>query len=202
MNSKQIFIATLKNIIILFLIFSVLKQLNILKIIEITSDLTITDLVAVLGIIIFTAGSTFFLGAHLKDKKNYHLKRLEFSFKDQILIVGGIYVSYILIAIFVIFILNDTNKIPLFIVAVIFYVFILSSGYSSTEKYEIVTLKMLAFNENGSQKLEIRENLELYDTTDKDYWFKDFNGNEFIIPNNQVIEIIYLDKPNKDEEKQ
>ena len=202
MDLKQNVIYILKIFGISVLILYVAKKINILDIIEITSNLTITDIVAVLGITVFAAGSIFYLGTQLKHKKYYHLKRLEFNFRDQLLIIGGIYVSYILITIFVAFILNDGNKLPIFLMVIIWCVFILSSGYFSAKKFEIVTLKMIGFNEDGSKKVEIRNKLELYAITDKDYWFKDINRNEFIIPNNQVIEIIYSDKTNENEERQ
>ena len=131
MNLKQNIIDFLKLIGPSVFILVIATKINILDIIKITSNSTITDIVAVLGITVFATGSIFYLGTQSKHKKDYHLKRLEFSFRDQILIIGGIYVSYILITIFVAFILNDMNKLSLFMMVIIFCLFVLSSGYFS-----------------------------------------------------------------------
>ena len=167
---------------------------NDLKPIEIISSLAIKDLIAVLGISTFVIGTFLLLGANFKQTQDYHLKRFEFSIKYQILIYGGIYVSFIIYVISATF--YDIQVPLLFLIPLV----LILHGYYLTGESEIVTLKMVTFDEQGSKKIETR-NLELYDTTDKDYRFKDpYNGNELIIPNNQVLEIIYSDGPNKVEE--
>lgn len=183
---RSILFESIIVITILYIISS-----NNLKPLEIISSLAIKDLIAVLGISAFVIGTFLLLGANFKQMQNYHLKSFEFSIKYQILTIGGLYVSLIIYAILYIF---YEIREPLFFLIPL--VLILHGSYL-TGKPEIVTLKMVTFNEQGSKKIETRSELELYGTTDKDYRFKDLNGNEFIIPNNQVLEIIHLDKPKK-----
>ncbi len=156
---------------------------NNLNPIEIISSLVIKDLIAVLGISAFVMGISFILGANIKQSHDYHFKSLEFSIKYQILIFGGMYVLYIIYIISAIF--YDIS-VPLLLFIPLLLIL---HGYCLTTKCETVILKMVTFDEQGSKKIETRNCLELYDTTDKDYRFKDSKGNEFIIPNNQVLEI-------------
>lgn len=74
----------------------------------------------------------------------------------------------------------------------LFYILIISSfviffGYETekhSHKNKSLTLEMINSNEPI-------ENLELFDTTDIDYRFKNSKGNEFIVPIGQVKKIIY-----------
>lgn len=186
---RSMFFESILVVTIVYIISS-----NDLKPIEIISSLAIKDLIAVLGISIFVIGAFLLLGANFKQTQDYHFKMFEFSIKYQILICGGIYVSFIIYVISATF---YNIQVPLlFLIPLV----LILHGYYLTEESEIVTLKMVTFDEQGSKKIETR-NLELYDTTDKDYRFKDpDNGNEFIIPNNQVLEIIHLDDSKKVEE--
>jgi len=53
-----------------------------------------------------------------------------------------------------------------------------------------VTLKMITCDGSGCERLETRDNLELYQITSTDYRFKDSkNKKEFIIPIGQIQEI-------------
>lgn len=197
MNFKPIYKSILINILIGFIITAIIlitTSSNNLDLNKIILNLATKDLITILGISAFIIGTSFILGVNLKQTQDYHFKSFEFSIKYQILTIGGMYVLYI---IYVILSLFYNIQAPLFLFIPLLFIF---QGYYLTEKSEIVTLKMVTFNEQGSIKIETRNRLELYDTTDKDYRFKDLNGNEFIIPNNQVLEIIHLDKPNKIEE--
>ena len=197
MNSKPFYKSILINIlfgVIITVIILITISLNNLDPIKIILNLAIKDLIAILGISAFVIGTSFILGVNLKQTQDYHFKSFEFSIKYQILTIGGMYVLYI---IYVILSMFYNIQAPLFLFIPLLFIF---QGYYLTEKSEIVTLKMATFNEQGSIKIETRYHLELYDTTNKDYRFKDLNGNEFIIPNNQVLEIIYPDKLNKVEE--
>ena len=178
------------GLIIIAIIFITISSNN-LDPIGTIKNLAIEDLIAVLVISAFVMGTSFILGVNLKQAQDYHFKSFEFSVKYQILTIGGIYVLYIIYVILSIF---YNIQAPLFLFIPLLFIF---QGYYLTEKSEMVTLKMVTFNEQGSIKIETRNSLELYDTTDKDYRFKDLNGYEFIIPNNQVLEIIYPDKLNK-----
>ena len=197
MNLSPFKIVILITILITIFIELIIVSLNISEPLEIISDLAITDLIAILSITVYIVGTLLLFGAYIRQTLDYHLKASEFSTKEQILVIGGAYVSFAIYAILVI-----SYDIPPFFFASFFVIMILFilCGYFLTEKYEIVTLKMVTFNEHGIKQIETRNNLKLYDTTDKDYRFKYRNKNEFIIPNDQVLEIIYLDKPNKVEE--
>ena len=199
MNLKPFYNPVLINILsplIIAVIILITISSNNLNPIEIISSLAIKDLIAILSISVFVIGISFILGSSIKQSQDYHFKNFEFSIKYQILIFGGMYVLYIIYVISAIF--YDISA-PLFLFIPLLLIL---HGYCLTTKFETVTLKMVTFDEQGSKKIEIRNNLELYDTTDKDYRFKYLNGNEFILPNNQVLEIIYLDNPNKVEESQ
>ena len=197
MNFKPIYKSILINILFGFIITAIIlitTSSNNLDLNEIILNLATKDLITILGISAFIIGTSFILGVNLKQTQDYHFKSFEFSIKYQILTIGGIYVLYIIYVILSIF---YNIQAPLFLFIPLLFIF---QGYYLTEKSEIVTLKMVTFNEQGSKKIETRNELELYDTTDKDYRFKDSDGNEFIIPNDQVLEIIYPDKLNKVEE--
>ena len=152
----------------------------------IISDLAIKDLIAVLGISVFVMGISFILGINLKQSQEYHLKNFDFNIRYQIILFGGMYVFYIIYSISAIF--SDISA-PLFLFIPLLLIL---HGFCLTTKRETVTLKMVSFDEQGSKKIETRDCLDLYEITDKDYRFKDYEGNEFIIPNNQVLEIIYF----------
>ena len=195
MNFKPIYKSILINILFGFIITAIIlitTSSNNLDLNKIILNLATKDLITILGISAFIIGTSFIIGVNLKQTQDYHFKSFEFSIKYQILTIGGIYVLYIIYIILSIF---YNIQAPLFIFILLLFIF---QGYYLTEKSEIVTLKMVTFNEQGSKKIETRDELELYDTTDKDYRFKDSDGNEFIVPNNQILEIIY--KPNKVEE--
>ena len=178
------------GLIIIAIIFITISSNN-LDPIGTIKNLAIEDLIAVLVISAFVIGTSFILGTNLKQAHDYHFKSFEFSTKYQILTIGGMYVLYIIYSISVMF--YDIKATLLLFIPLLFII----HGYYSTEKFELVTLKMITFNEQGSKKIETINELELYDTTDKDYRFKDSDGNELIIPNNQVLEIIYSNKLNE-----
>ncbi len=185
MNLKQhepILINLLSGLIIGVIIL-IIVPLNNFELIEIILKLEIKDLIAVLVIGAFIMGTSFILGFNLKESQDYHFKNFKVSTKYQILIFGGMYILYI---IYIISAIYYDNRVILFLLIPLVLIL---QGYFLTVKYETVTLKMVTFNEQGSKKIETRNELELYDTTDKDYRFKDSKGNEFIIPNNQVLEI-------------
>lgn len=199
MNSKPFYKTIWTNmlfgLIIIAIIFITISSNN-LDPIGTIKNLAIEDLIAVLVISAFVMGTSFILGVNLKQAQDYHFKSFEFSTKYQILTIGGMYVLYIIYTISAT--LYDIKAKLLLFIPLLFII----HGYYSTEKFELVTLKMITFNEQGSKKIKTINELELYDTTDKDYRFKDSDGNELIIPNNQVLEIIYSNKLNEIEESQ
>lgn len=199
MNSKPFYKTIWTNmlfgLIIIAIIFITISSNN-LDPIGTIKNLAIEDLIAVLVISAFVMGTSFILGVNLKQAQDYHFKSFEFSTKYQILTIGGMYVLYIIYTISATF--YDIKAKLLLFIPLLFII----HGYYSTEKFELVTLKMITFNEQGSKKIKTINELELYDTTDKDYRFKDSDGNEFIVPNNQVLEIIYSNKLNEIEESQ
>ena len=198
MNLKPFCNPVLINILsplIIAVIILITISSNNLNPIEIISSLAIKDLIAILSISVFVIGISFILGSIIKQSQDYHFKNFEFSIKYQILIFGGMYVLYIIYVISAIF-YDISAPLLLFIPLLL-----ILHGYCLTTKFETVTLKMVTFDEQGSKKIETRDCLDLYEITDKDYRFKNREKNEFIIPNNQVLEIIYSDKLNKIEKK-
>ena len=175
--------------LIFVVILLITIQLNKFELLGIISNLEIKDLIAVLGIGAFVMGTSFMFGVKLRQIQNYHLKSSKYSIKFQISILGGMYVLNIIYTILVVF--HDIRALLFLSLLILLGL----QGYTFPVIYQTVTLKMVTFNEQGSKKIETRNNLELYDTTDKDYRFKDMDGDEFIVPNNQVLEIIYLDNP-------
>ncbi|MCK4798826.1 MAG: hypothetical protein KAT05_15730 [Spirochaetes bacterium] len=103
-----------------------------------------------------------------------------------------IYIIVVIISVTLTFIIEREYLLLNYLV--IISLLIVYFGYLA-EKYRNrtnnLTLKMLAYDESGYKRLEIRKNLELFDITKMDYRFKDLDGNEFIIPSIHVQEIIY-----------
>ncbi len=64
-------------------------------------------------------------------------------------------------------------------------------GEKYNGKNNNLTLKMVTYDYTGRKRLRKKPGLELFDITDTDYRFRDSNGNEYIIPIEQIQEIEY-----------
>ena len=233
----------------LIYVFSFTPEILELSKKQLYDNITITEIIAILTIIVFAFGILFFAGVSYRTKDKYVFKDIDIlALKSKIIIVGVSFICSIFFAVFVSTKLQQSSpengEMLLFasIIFILFWIFlkllkiqyskfwrlltiyiiavsisyvlihiikrdyfllnylviisllIVSFGYL-TEKHRNrtnnLTLKMLAYDGSGYKRLEIRENLELYNITKMDYRFKDKNGNEFIIPSTHVQEIIY-----------
>jgi uncharacterized protein YpmB len=148
----------------------------------------ITDIIAIITIFVLALGVSTYFGIRYAMRKKYRFIELDIGIKENITILGSMFLLFIANAYFFnqYTILNILNYI--YSMTLIAFLF----GYIITmmpEENEKVTLKMVVCDESGCKKLEKRENLELYQTTDKDYRFKDASGKEFIIPIGKIQEI-------------
>jgi hypothetical protein len=110
----------------------------------------------------------------------------------------SIIITYIIIylAIFLIFeaiVITESEQQILLDYIVTISGVIVFFGYlgENSSKPMTLTLKMITYDESGCKRLETKEKLVLFDVTNIDYRFKDLDENEFIIPIEQIQEIIY-----------
>ena len=167
-------------------------------------NITITETIAILTIIAFAFGILYFVGVHSRINNEYIFKDVGiFSSKNQIIIVGASF----MFPTFLVFILTQQLSSKYEIAEMLFYYLAIMSlsilyfGYITEKRRNItnnLTLKMLAYDESGCKRLEIRNNLKLLDITKMDYRFKDLDENEFLIPSTQVQEIISEPKKNSE----
>lgn len=198
-------------IILSLYVFSVFNPLlSNLSISGLLEKLRVVDIIALITIIAITTGSLIYLGFSIGLHGNYRLIRVGFGFKQFISFSGSI----ILLGT-VLLVLSLVSKQPYSVVVALYMLLLILMGYvlgkltGQLKINEKVTLKMVVKDAAGNTRLRMKHDLELYETTDQDYRFKDFKtGNEFIIPIGQVQEIIYethwsknMSKLKKDEEK-
>lgn len=142
-------------------------------------------IIEIITVFVLAIGFFIHMGVTVALRRNYSLIAVGLGFKESITFYGGLIFLGIILSI-----LNYYyNQQYLFIIVLLFIGLLIAFGYFLAEgsivqpiKNARVTLKMIVHETSGNTRLKIIHNLELYQTTDKDYRFKATSGNEFIIP--------------------
>ncbi len=144
--------------------------------------ITIADIIAVFSVLALATGVLYYAGHHKKTQEKYHSKEINLDLKFRLSILGALF-AFLPVLVFM--------PIQYALLLLILVGLIISYGYHSEDVHvRKCTLKMVTLDESGGKRLDTRENLELFDTTDTAYYFKDLNGNEYIIPIGQIQEIV------------
>lgn len=184
--------------IVLIAFIGVFGLLSLLPENSFPKDLSIIKTIEMAGIACLAIGTLIYIGLGRALNNNYSFIKAGFGSEKLIMIYGTLFFSYFALSLYLIY-----NKQPpqienlilgLFLVLILGFVVI---GYAlgkyivipELEK-EKVTLMRFVLDASGKTVSESIPNLILYQTTDADYRFKDDNGKEYIIPIEQVQEIM------------
>ncbi len=189
-------IQTILLIIFNFLFFLLFDHYHVFENLskgKIITPFSIADVIAILTLLTLVLGVIYYVGQKWAQEK-YRLKMGELGIINILLIRGAIFISNIIIAVFLYYTIKaiETQLVMQYSLPFLYIVLlcglVVLFGYAiekqkHTIKNNNITLKMV--NSNDPIK-----DLELFDITDKDYRFKDLEGNEYIVPIGQV-EIVY-----------
>lgn len=188
-----IYVVILNSLVILFcaLILYLNRENSIFK--------NPTNIIEILGLSVLAIGSLIYIGATRALRNNYQFIRVGFNTKDLMKFQGALFVFFSVLIYFIIYYeyLNTfsvsiviTIVLLVLLIPLFFFIGYLSEIYEiQLNKNNTITLKMFVQDTSGNKNLKIIYNLELFQTTDNDYRFKDINKNELIVPIGQVQEI-------------
>ncbi len=152
----------------------------------------VTVTIEILTVVALAIGTLMHIGSVFALRKNYRFIRVGFGNKELTIIYGSMFIFGISIITLYYYYRQLLAIVLIPLIILLFY-----SGYTTeikdthSRQNDKVTLKMFDQDKSDNTRLKIINNLELYQTTDTDYRFKDIIGNEYIIPTGQVQEIIY-----------
>lgn len=151
-----------------------------------------TKLIEILIMVALAIGFSIYLGSIFALRKNYRFIRVGLVNKERITFYGTVFLFSIIIIILYYYYQQLLVLILIPLIGLLLYIgYINEINQIRSMQNDKVTLKMFAQDNSDNTRLKVIHNLELYQTTDTDYRFKDINDNEYIIPIGQVQEIIY-----------
>ena len=200
---KMIDIAIKKHLFFVIVILNCLVLLSGALILYLNIDNSLfknsTNIIEIFGISVLAIGSLIYIGATKALHDNYQSISIGHNNKDLMKFQGALFVSFIVLIYFIIYYnahnifsvsISITIGLLILLLPLLYFIGDLSERYDiQLNKNKTVTLKMFVQDTSGNTNLKIIHNLVWFQTTDNDYRFKIINGNELIVPIEQVQEI-------------